>query len=341
MTKEEMMDKKLLDAELLQEKRKIEHLRAFEALQFSGSNGFEQCSLYPVLFPEKNLNQIDTTTELFGHIFSFPLLIDAITGGFPEGDRINGILCHLAETFGLPMAVGSQSIALRYPKRAEGYRRLREAHPAMFLIGNISASMPPEAALKAIEMIEADALQLHVNPVQELAMAEGDRDFSGILKNISDIVRIVNKPVILKGVGAGMDSEGLRKGIMAGIQGIDLGGVGGTDFAKIENYRTGRTDGFLENFGYSTFETLNTALLLRKERIKEDKKPPFHIIASGGMHRPMDGLKAIIMGADFIGVSGGILRAVMEKGEPGGAAWLENYIQDYRKGMLLIGKREG
>jgi len=336
-----------VDFEKVQEDRKRQHLKGFMELDFQGENGFKEYGLKPLLFPEVNLDEIRTDTVFLGRSFSFPLMINAITGGFPEGNEINQILYRLALEFNLPMAVGSQSIGLKYPQRAEGFKALREHSELGFLVANVSAAATPEMARDAIGMINADAIQLHVNCLQELTMVEGERSFYGLLKNVEAIVSTCKKPVIIKGVGVGMYYESALTAFRTDAAAIDVGGLGGTDFAQIENWRGKRKDGFLEGWGISTYDSTRNALKARKEYIEECvleeglwKSPKRYIVASGGMNHPIDGVKAITMGADFIGVAGGILKAVLDEGEAGGRAWIENYIEDFKKVMLLTGKKE-
>lgn len=336
-----------MDVEKLQENRKSQHLKGFMELDFHGDNGFGEYELKPLLFPEAALTDIHTETDFLGKCFAFPLMINAITGGFSEGDEINRVLYKLALEFKLPMAVGSQSIALKYPHRAEGFKALRKYSELGFLIANISALSTPDEAKLAVEMLNADAIQLHVNCLQELAMTEGDRDFRGMLSNIEAIVESLKKPVILKGVGVGMDYKNALTAFNTDVAAIDVGGLGGTDFAKLENWRKKRVDGFLEGWGITTYESTWNVLKARKEYIEECileeglwQSPRRYIVASGGMERALDGVKAIDMGADMIGVAGAILRAVITGGESGGRAWIEKYMEDFKKIMLLIGKKE-
>ncbi len=322
--------------ENIHKQRKLEHLQVFFEQESGGDNGLSELMLEPVGFPELNLVEIETKKELFGRTFGLPLLINAVTGGIEEGDRFNFLMAELAEAFSIPMAVGSQSIGLKYEESAEGFRQLRKRHEGLFLIGNLSAAASMEQARRAVEMVGADALQLHLNIAQELAMSEGDRDFKGLLENIDRIACQLEVPVIVKETGFGV-SEKCVLDVLDGTRAaaFDVSGKGGTNFVRIENQRTGRTDGFLEDWGIRTYESVRNGVSARGK----GKKRPFWIIASGGIRNAEDSLKALLLGADFIGVAGSLLRAVEKGGFSAGESWLEQYRQDLKKLMLLIGKK--
>ena len=269
--------------------------------------------------------EVRLDTALGPWTWSVPFIINGMTGGTDRTDRINRALAEAAEETGTPLAVGSMSIALDDPGAARGFRALRAAHPRLFLMANLGAGRPGADAARAVDLIAADALQIHLNPVQETVMSEGARDLGAWSASLSAMIAASPVPVIVKEVGFGLSRRTLRALAGLGVRIADVGGVGGTDFLEIENRRRareGRSDyGMLAGHGQSTIACLLDA-------------PPGgpELIASGGIRHPFDAVKALAAGARAVGVAGAFLTAA----ERGGAAELVRLIEEWRDQLVHL-----
>ena len=201
------------------------------------TSGFEDIYLINNSVPELDLAQVNAGIVFLGRELKMPLIINAITGGIREAEELNRDLSQLACRQGLGMAVGSQVVAMQEKIPPESFRVVRRENPAGLVLANVSARSGFSVALKAVEMLEADGLQVHLNVPQELAMPEGDRDFCGVLDNIAELVKRSPVPVIAKEVGFGLSREAADRLIEAGVEYLDVGGRGGTNFIAIENRR--------------------------------------------------------------------------------------------------------
>lgn len=269
--------------------------------------------LLPDSVPELSMSDIDLGTEFLGKPLSSPLLINAITGGTEQAEVINASLAAAAAQFGLAMAVGSMTIAFELPYTRPSFTIVRQVNPAGVILANCPASINPDWACEAVEMLDADGLQLHFNVAQELAMPEGDRDFRGILDNVRKIVEICPVPVIAKEVGFGMTRETVQKLYAAGVKVFDNGGCGGTNFIAIEDQRQGKFGHQLDEWGIPTAASLAEIVYQRL---------PVQVVASGGIRNAMDIAKAMAMGADMVGIAGLFLKVLLQN-DPG---VLEEYI---------------
>lgn len=290
----------------IRDKRKLEHIKLAESLPDGPlSTGFADIHLLHDPLPEMALEEVDLGIQFAGKDLSVPILINAITGGTGQAVRINHALAVLAEKYGLALAVGSQTIALEDPGRRDSFSVVRDANPGGLVIANISARAPVEDALQAVEMVQADALQLHLNVPQELAMWEGDRDFRGILKNIRQITRHCPVPVIAKEVGFGLSREAAGRLHAEGVKILDVGGAGGTNFISIEDRRGGLFNRELDDWG------IPTAISLAEVAASG---LPVEIIATGGIRTAPDAAKALAMGATMVAMSGSILKLLLRDG---------------------------
>ncbi|HBN09372.1 MAG TPA: type 2 isopentenyl-diphosphate Delta-isomerase [Cyanobacteria bacterium UBA8530] len=264
------------------------------------SNGFEQYRFLHKALPELDLEKIDLSCRLFGKRMRAPLIIGGITGGTPQAGRLNSHLAEAAELLGLAMVVGSQRISLgKKSEKAEmaaSFRIAREKAPSVPLGANLGASQISgiEDCLEAIEMIEADFLVLHLNPLQEALQPEGSPRFSGVLERIKKICESSPVPVVVKEVGCGIDPESARKLYEAGVAAIDVAGVGGTSWARVEGYRGDPilADSF-RDWGLPTAESLVRC----REALHNEEN--IFLIASGGVWDGVDAAKAIALGARF------------------------------------------
>ena len=223
----------------MREKRKREHVENYLKTSFQGDTLFGDVFLEHNSLPELNFSEIDTKTEFLGKTLDYPILINAMTGGTEFSQEINKDLALLAKEFNIAMAVGSETIALCEDQGCrKSFEIVRETMGKDGLIlANLSARASIEEVKMALNIIQGDAIQLHLNVAQELAMNEGDRDFLGIYKNIENIVENIDKPVIVKEVGFGISKDVAEKLYSIGVRYIDISGYGGTNFIEIENLR--------------------------------------------------------------------------------------------------------
>lgn len=318
--------------ENIREKRKDEHLKYFLVNEPAVGNGFQHVVLQNNSLPGVDFEEISTEYVFLNKYIDSPLMINAMTGGTEYSGEINRKLARLAVKFNIPIAVGSQTIAFDNPKAADTFKKVREINRDGIVIANLSANLGIDEAYKAIDMIEADAVQLHLNVVQELCMTEGDRSFKGALENIKQIAALSEVPVIVKETGFGMSFETAGKLYGAGVRYIDISGRGGTDFVSIESSRnTERNCSLMQNWG------IPTALsLLECRKANSD----LFIICSGGISKADEIVKALCMDADMVALGGAVLRVLLEKGFEPAEKYLEELINGIKVLMLLLGAKE-
>lgn len=281
--------------------------------------------------PEAALSEVDLATSLAGVRLPNPVIINAMTGGAPGVAGINRDLATVAAELGLAMAVGSQTAGLREPAVAETYRVVREANPGGVLLANVSAGASVDDALRAVAMIDANLLQIHLNAPQELIMAEGDRDFRGQLERIALLVRESPVPVVVKECGFGVSRETARQLQGVGVRAVDVSGRGGTNFAWIEAQRRGETDldPGLQAWGIPTacalLEVAGLAL------------PGLDVMASGGIAYGSEAAKALAIGARAVGVAGAVLRQHAAGGITAVRRYLSALCADLARAALLVG----
>ncbi len=292
----------------MRESRKIEHVRHALALGQSRKQGLEDITFVHNCLPNTSLNHISLNTRIGDLAMRSPILINAMTGGAFETERINEGLAVAARECNIAMAVGSQMSAIRNPDVRSSYSVVRKVNPQGTIIANLGSEATVDQALSAVEMIEANALQIHLNVVQELVMPEGDRDFSHRLERIVQIQEHLHVPVIVKEVGFGITAGQAKQLKDSGIQLIDIGGYGGTNFASIENERRSDPMEWFNAWGTTT----SSALLECAPYYKA-----YHLIASGGITSPLDIIKALALGASAVGLAGIILRTWHEEGTEG------------------------
>lgn len=311
--------------------RKKEHIHNFLQSDFQSDNYFKYIYLEHNALPEIDFNDIDSSCNFLGKTISFPLMINAMTGGFDKAVEINKSLASIAEKLNIPMAVGSQAIAVEDKDYEASFKVVREVLKEGLVISNINAFATVDQVSRAIDMIQADGVQIHLNPAQEICMSEGDRNFKGVLKNIENIVKKIHKPVIVKEIGFGISNEVAKKLLEVGVNYIDIGGRGGTNFIQIESERN-ETFHFEELYHWG----IPTALsLLECRALSRDLK----IVCSGGMKTAEEIVKALCVGADMIGISGPILKVLLEGGYEAVEKYIENIIYKSKVIMFLLGKK--
>lgn len=276
-----------------------------------------------------NLDEIDLSLNFLDKELQYPLMVNALTGGTTQALAINRSLARMALKYSLPMAVGSQSIALESPEAGPSFSIVRDINPNGIILANMNAATRVEEALEAVRMISADALQLHFNVVQELAMAEGDRNFKGIVDNVRQIVHECPVPVIAKEVGFGFSREAAQCLLEAGIEILDCGGQGGTNFIVIEDQRGGNFSGELDTWGIPTAISLMEILQL----------PVKQVIASGGIRSALDVTKALTLGADLVGMAAPLLKAFVSGGLEALDQSLSGFFYRLKSVFLMCGAR--
>ena len=290
---------------------------------------FSDSRIIPNTLPELSSEKVKLSSEVFGQNFEFPFYIEAMTGGTEQADKVNVQLAQIAKNQHLALAVGSQSIALKFPELAAGFRKVRKIHSSGFLFANLGAGHSLENAKRAVDMIEANALEIHVNTAQELPMDEGDRAFYW-LENINEIASRLEVPVIVKEVGFGMSQKTFKELGKTAVSGINVGGAGGTNFAWIERKRS--KNGFdLDDFGFSTVESLLEA------KMADNAK---NLIATGGISSAQDIFKSLILGADLSSSAGFILKNLLESGTEKVETILEQWKKDLTKLFVLTGSQK-
>ncbi len=309
--------------------RKDDHI--YYSLEYPiRSADFKDCVLVHQSLSQVDFNHIDLKTSVAGLPLSLPVFINAITGGSHLSREINGKLASAAQKAGIPMALGSQMAAIENKELEDTFKVVREVYPEGKFFANIGAYAEPKAAVEAVEMLEASALQLHVNVPQELIMPEGDRNFQGYLENIQRIKESVSVPVIVKEVGFGMSRETALKLSGLGIKVLDVGGWGGTNFMQIEARRREiQLDHELLQWGIPTLTSLLEVLDVVKNRRE--------VIASGGVNNAMTMTKSLCLGAKAVGIAGLPVKIIIQQGEDEFLKWLENLMENVKVIMAMVG----
>ncbi|MGJ8525435.1 Isopentenyl-diphosphate delta-isomerase [Halomonadaceae bacterium LMG 33818] len=318
--------------------RKDDHVAHAEALyQERRINDFDHIDFVHHSLPNVNSDHVSLITQLGDIEWPLPFYINGMTGGSLNTGKINQALGEVARATGVAIATGSQSAALKKPELAPTFSILREQNPDGFIMGNVGAGTAPDAARKAVEMLQADALQVHINAPQELVMPEGDRDFTHWLDNIAEIKRHVSVPVIAKEVGFGMSEATIQALQARGISLIDVSGRGGTNFIAIENQRReARELGYLEGWGQSAVASLLEASLVAGTSAYTPSGETI-LLASGGVRTPLDVVKALALGAKAVGVSGFVLHELLTHGTESVIATLEDWKKQIRLLMTMVG----
>jgi isopentenyl-diphosphate Delta-isomerase len=294
------------------ERRKRDHLDIVLSGTASHSTpaGFDAVKFQHHALPEVDLHSIDLSTRFLGHSLRLPYLASSMTGGPIESVAINRALAEAAQQCGFAMGVGSQRISLT-TKESHGLGRdLRRIAPDIPIFGNLGAvqlvnGMGIEDARRAVDDIEANALILHLNPLQEALQAGGDTNFKGVAGAIETLVRGLSVPVIVKEVGSGISVDVARRLIGLGVTAIDIAGAGGTSWAAVEGKRS------TENRGQALGEIFRDWGIPTARGLSDLRRafPDLPLIASGGIRHGLDGAKAVRLGADLVGQAGALLSA--------------------------------
>lgn len=269
--------------------------------------------------PRFGLDTLDTSTTICNKKWQFPFFINAITAGGEECNKINQDFMEVSKACGIEFFPGSYSPALK-DKNDEA------AYPKGYSI-NLGLDKDPNLILDAIEKTKAQYIQLHTNPLQEIVMPEGDHNFESWLSTLTEVSKKSPIPVILKETGFGMDEETIKLAVDLNLAAVDVSGMGGTNFARIENGRREDKSTYLENIGYTTAESLEFAAPYR------DK---IDIIASGGIRNPLDVVKCLALGAKAVGVSKTFLEILVNDGKEALIDEIEKWKKELKFLMILM-----
>ncbi|MGY3204794.1 type 2 isopentenyl-diphosphate Delta-isomerase [Streptomyces sp. TE5632] len=311
--------------------RKDDHVRfaAEQQRRLGGTNQFDEVSFVHHALVGIDRSDVSLATR-FGDIdWRVPLYINAMTGGSERTGAINRDLAIAARETGVPIATGSMSAYFADASVADTFGVIRRENPDGFVMANINANATVDKARQAVDLLRADALQIHLNVIQETVMPEGDRSFSAWAPQIEKIVGGVDVPVIVKEVGFGLSRETVLMLRDTGVSVADVAGRGGTDFARIENDRRRDADyGYLGGWGQSA-----PACLLDAQGVG------IPLLASGGVRHPLDVARALALGAAAVGVSGGFLRTVLDGGVSALVARITTWLDHLQALMTALGAR--
>jgi len=323
------------------EGRKLDHIKIVLGEDVAAKGvvtGFAAYRLPHTALPELDLAEVDTRSSFLGKPIGAPLLISSMTGGASMAQKLNLALAEAAEALGLPMGVGSQRAAVADPRLAPTYQ-VRRVAPSIPLLANIGAvqlnyAFGVDHCRRAVEMIEADALILHLNPLQEAVQPEGNTNFKGLLARIEQVCRALEVPVVVKEVGNGIGGRDARRLYDVGVRVIDVAGAGGTSWSEVERFRQPddagrRVAGAFADWGLPTSECI---------RQVRAAVPEATIIGSGGVRSGVDVAKAIALGADLAGTARpALVSAVDERGAAAVVEGLQAFIRELRVAMFCSG----
>jgi len=331
-----------LDIKLLNGKRKREHLDVSlnHDVNFKKiSSGFENYNFIHQALPEADLNKIDLSIEIFRKKLSLPLMISPLVGGIEETEEINKDLAKAASICGIAMGIGSQRAGLEDCKVEKSYM-VRDVAPDILLFSNLGAvqlnyGFGIEECKKSIDMIGADGIIFHLNSIQEAFQSEGNHNFKNLYLKIEYMCKSLEKPVLIREVGFGISYDVAKKIIATGINGIDVGGAGGTSWIEIEKIRSKneilrRVSESFSEWGIPTAESLMMVRKAVNERSLENPTGRTCIIASGGIRTGMDAAKAVALGADMVGIALPILKNISVSIEQ-----CVDYIKEIETGMKI------
>ncbi|MBX7153760.1 MAG: type 2 isopentenyl-diphosphate Delta-isomerase [Bacteriodetes bacterium] len=299
--------------------------------------GFENFDFAYNALPEMNLEDANASTMFLGKHLRIPLMVSSMTGGYPDAERINAQLAELCQTYRLAMGVGSMRQALESTTHHSTFSVTRTYAPDIPICANIGAA---EIAVMndykqlytLIDLIRADALIIHLNPLQELLQPEGTPKYRGVLQGIERTVKELDIPVIVKEVGAGISASVAQRLLDVGVRIIDVAGAGGTSWAGVEILRNTKREAFAEfwDIGIPTAQCL-----LQVRELK--KKTPFTLIASGGITNGVEMAKALGLGADLCGIARPLLQVLLNEGQHAAEKKILDWELQLRSVMFVTG----
>lgn len=300
----------------------------------SKTNGFEKYDFIHDALTEVDISKLSFQTKLFSKKINYPFLISCMTGGTEEAENINQRLAVIAEELKIPIGVGSQRQALENQDNHYSYKVIRKTAKSVPVFGNIGAAQLVQSKnltdiLSLIDMLEADAFVVHLNPLQELLQPEGEPNFVGLLKKIEKLILKSKVPVIVKEVGSGISKDTAKRLLDIGVNGIDVAGAGGTSWAGVEIIRS-KSDKDFWDWGLPTSYCL-------KEIYPLKKKYKFTLVGSGGINSANDLALAFAFGADLVASARIILQTLMKNGDDAVTKLIINWFEYLKKIMFLTG----
>ncbi|WP_337872834.1 type 2 isopentenyl-diphosphate Delta-isomerase [Ignavibacterium sp.] len=300
------------------------------------TNGFDRYDFIHSAITEVDIDKINFQTKLFGKKINYPFLISCMTGGTTEAENINRMLAEVAQEIRIPIGVGSQRQALENAYYHNSYKIIRRTAKDVPVLGNLGAAqivnLNVKEIQKLIDMLEADAFVIHLNPLQELIQPEGEPKFTGLLKKIESITKKNSIPVIAKEVGAGIDKISAKKLLNAGVKGIDVAGAGGTSWAGVELLRKNISEDIFWDWGLPTSYCIRTVSELKKNY-------KFVLIGSGGINNSVDLAKAFALGADVVASARIILQILLNQGQEQVKLTIESWFSFLKHIMFLTNSR--
>jgi len=310
--------------------RKDQHIENYLKTRARGTTLLDCVYIEHNALSDVSLKQIDTSIEFMGQKIAMPLMVDAITGGGDSSASINEDLSSICEAINIPMAVGSESIALTDESSRESFELVKQKED-LFRIGNLGFERNYEDFIFARDLIDAKAMQVHLNIAQELVMKEGDNDYHSSIDIIGELVEKFPYPIIVKETGSGISKEVAQKLIEKNVKYIDVAGKGGTNFIEIEDLRDFEMDySDLYNWGIPTAKSI-----IDVRSASDD----VFIIASGGIKTAMDVVKSIIIGADMAAMTGEVLNYLLRGGYQACEDFLKEVNHKIKIIMALLGVR--
>lgn len=299
--------------------------------------GFERIRLVHNALPELSYDGVSTAASLLGRRFRLPVLISSMTGGTARAAGLNEILARFCADNDLPMGLGSQRAMLEKPELEASFAIARQVAPDLFLAANIGGQeltkgWTTDHTRRLIGSVRADAVIVHLNPLQELVQPEGDRDFRGIADGIARLVDDAGVPVVVKETGAGISGAvGLRLADL-GVRAVDVAGAGGTSWGKVEAFRRPDGDHRFDDWGIPTVDCIQQNAPLTRRGVE--------LIASGGIRTAEDIAKALALGATFTGIAQPVMAAAVQGGREALDTWLATLERHLRMVLVLTGAAE-
>ena len=310
--------------------RKDQHIENYLKTRARGTTLLDCVYIEHNALSDVSIKQIDTSVEFMGRKIAMPLMVDAITGGGDSSASINEDLSSICQEINIPMAVGSESIALTDESSRESFELVKQKED-LFRIGNLGFERNYDDFIFARDLIDAKAMQVHLNIAQELVMKEGDNDFHSSIDIIGELVEKFPYPIIVKETGSGISKEVAQKLLEKNVQYIDVAGKGGTNFIEIEDLRDFEMDySDLYNWGIPTAKSI-----IDVRSASDD----VFIIASGGIKTAMDVVKSIIIGADMAAMTGEVLNYLLRGGYQACEDFLKEVNHKIKIIMALLGVR--
>jgi len=322
-------------------RRKDSHLdlcATGDVVPAENSTLLECVKLVHCAMPELDVEEVDLSTEFLGKRLRYPLLVTGMTGGTERAGAVNKDLALLAERHGLAFGVGSQRAMAEHPERTATYA-VRDVAPTVPLLGNIglyqAVAMGVDGVRKLADAIGADGMALHLNPGQELAQPEGDRDFRGGYKVVEGLVRAFGRRLLVKETGCGIGPEVARRLVELGVHNLDVSGLGGTSWVRVEQLRaTGAQAEVGAQFSSWGIPTAAAIASVRRA-VGNDAR----LVASGGLRTGLDAAKVIVLGADVAGMALPLFRAQQTGGLQGAEQALGVILTALRQALVLTGSR--